>query len=66
MVRVAVDAMGGDRAPEEIVAGALEARADGIQPILFGPRGLETRVSLQIYCEHDDVKRLADAVNRLP
>jgi phosphate acyltransferase len=42
MVRVAVDAMGGDRAPEEIVAGALEARADGIQPILFGPQGLDT------------------------
>jgi phosphate acyltransferase len=42
MVRVAVDAMGGDRAPEEIVAGALEARAGGIQPILFGPQGLDT------------------------
>ena len=42
MVRVAVDAMGGDRAPEEIVAGALEASADGIQPILFGRRGLDT------------------------
>ena len=40
--RVAVDAMGGDRAPEEIVAGALEAQADGIEPILFGPRGLDT------------------------
>jgi isopenicillin-N epimerase len=35
-------------------------------PVFAGPRGLETRVSLQIYCEHDDVKRLADAVNRLP
>ena len=34
--RVAVDAMGGDRAPEEIVAGALEARADGIEPIAEG------------------------------
>jgi glycerol-3-phosphate acyltransferase PlsX len=37
-VRVAVDAMGGDRAPEEIVAGARAAQADGIIPILFGPR----------------------------
>jgi phosphate acyltransferase len=37
-VRVAVDAMGGDRAPEEIVAGALEARSDTIEPILFGRR----------------------------
>jgi phosphate acyltransferase len=42
MVRVAVDAMGGDRAPEEIVAGALEASGDGIEPILVGPAGLET------------------------
>jgi glycerol-3-phosphate acyltransferase PlsX len=43
MVRIAVDAMGGDRAPEEVVAGALEAAADGIEPILFGPAGLETQ-----------------------
>jgi glycerol-3-phosphate acyltransferase PlsX len=41
-VRVAVDALGGDRAPEEIVAGALEASSEAIQPILFGPRGLDT------------------------
>ena len=37
-VRVAVDAMGGDRAPEEIVAGALAAASDDVAPILFGPR----------------------------
>jgi phosphate acyltransferase len=37
-VRVAVDAMGGDRAPEEIVAGALEAASDEVAPVLFGPR----------------------------
>jgi phosphate acyltransferase len=42
MTRVAVDAMGGDRAPEEVVAGALEAAGDGIEPILLGPVGLET------------------------
>jgi glycerol-3-phosphate acyltransferase PlsX len=40
-VRVAVDALGGDRAPDEIVAGALEAAADGIDPVLFGPAGLD-------------------------
>jgi glycerol-3-phosphate acyltransferase PlsX len=34
--------MGGDRAPGEIVAGALEAASDEIQPILVGPQGLET------------------------
>ncbi len=42
MTRVAVDAMGGDRAPEEVVAGAIEAAADGIEPILYGPKGLDT------------------------
>jgi glycerol-3-phosphate acyltransferase PlsX len=38
MVRVAVDAMGGDRAPGEIVAGARAAAEAGIEPILYGPR----------------------------
>lgn len=42
MIRVAVDALGGDRAPEEIVRGAIDARSDDIEPILFGPAGLET------------------------
>jgi glycerol-3-phosphate acyltransferase PlsX len=37
-IRVAVDAMGGDRAPEEIVAGALAARSDTVDPVLFGRR----------------------------
>jgi glycerol-3-phosphate acyltransferase PlsX len=37
-VRVAVDAMGGDRAPEEIVAGALAAASDTVEPVLFGRR----------------------------
>jgi glycerol-3-phosphate acyltransferase PlsX len=37
-IRVAVDAMGGDRAPEEIVAGALTARSDAVEPVLFGRR----------------------------
>jgi glycerol-3-phosphate acyltransferase PlsX len=39
--RIAVDAMGGDRGPEEIVAGALDARSDTLTPVLFGPPGLE-------------------------
>jgi phosphate acyltransferase len=41
-VRVAVDAMGGDRGHEEIVAGALEAASDRVQPVLYGPAGLDT------------------------
>ena len=42
MIRVAVDALGGDRAPEEIVAGAADAASADIQPILYGPPGLDT------------------------
>jgi phosphate acyltransferase len=40
-IRVAVDALGGDRAPDEIVAGALDARSDAVQPVLFGPASLD-------------------------
>jgi glycerol-3-phosphate acyltransferase PlsX len=42
VIRVAVDALGGDRAPDEIVAGALDAAGDSIQPVLYGPLGLDT------------------------
>ncbi len=41
MTTVAVDALGGDRAPDEVVAGAVEAASDTIRPILFGPAGLD-------------------------
>jgi len=43
MSRVAVDAMGGDRGPDEIVAGAVDAASDRLQPVIVGPKGLETR-----------------------
>jgi phosphate acyltransferase len=42
MIRVAVDAMGGDRAPGEVVAGAAEAASPQIQPVLYGSAGLDT------------------------
>ena len=42
-IRVAVDALGGDRGPEEIVEGALGVASDDIQPVLFGPRGLDAK-----------------------
>ena len=42
MTRVAVDALGGDRAPEQVVAGALEAASPSIEPVLFGLAGLDT------------------------
>jgi glycerol-3-phosphate acyltransferase PlsX len=41
MIRVAVDARGGDNAPAEIVAGAARAASARVQPVLYGPRGLE-------------------------
>ena len=41
MIRVAVDALGGDRAPDEIVAGAAAAASPEIQPTLFGPASLD-------------------------
>jgi glycerol-3-phosphate acyltransferase PlsX len=42
VTRIAIDAMGGDRAPDEIVAGALEAVSPQITPVLVGPAGLDT------------------------
>jgi glycerol-3-phosphate acyltransferase PlsX len=41
MIRVAVDALGGDRGPGEIVHGAVDARADGLEPVLVGPASLD-------------------------
>ena len=41
MIRVAVDALGGDCPPEEIVAGAVDAASSEIWPVLFGPPTLE-------------------------
>jgi glycerol-3-phosphate acyltransferase PlsX len=42
-VRVAVDAMGGDKGPDEIVAGALEAASETVKPVLYGPSRLDTQ-----------------------
>ena len=35
--------MGGDRGPDEVVRGALEAARDGISPVVYGPASLDTR-----------------------
>jgi glycerol-3-phosphate acyltransferase PlsX len=42
-VRVAVDALGGDKAPEEVILGALDAAVEGVEVTLYGPAGLETQ-----------------------
>jgi phosphate acyltransferase len=41
-VRVAVDAMGADRPPDEIVRGAVEVRSPEVEPLIVGSPGLET------------------------
>jgi len=68
VARIAVDAMGSDGDPGEIVAGALAARAEGIEPILFGdaavdPEGLELHETTSVI-EMDESP--ADAVRAKP
>ena len=41
MPRVAVDALGGDKAPDEVILGAREAADSGIDVVLYGPAGLD-------------------------
>src|SRR5919201_3250912 len=43
MTRIAVDAMGADRGPAEIVAGAKDAASTQLEPVIVGPRGLDTQ-----------------------
>jgi glycerol-3-phosphate acyltransferase PlsX len=68
MPRIAVDAMGGDRGPDEVVAGALEARAEGIEPVLFGDasldaHGLELHATTEVIAMHE---KPAEAVRAKP
>ena len=46
MLPIAVDAMGGDRSPGEIVEGAKQAAAAGIPIVLVGPADLASRVDI--------------------
>ena len=41
-LRVAVDALGGDCTPDEIVAGAVAAATAEISPVVYGPADLQT------------------------
>ena len=60
MIRVAVDALGGDHAPEEIVGGAVAAVSDQIRPTLFGPSGLDTHdLPLEHIVDHPKARALA-------
>jgi glycerol-3-phosphate acyltransferase PlsX len=46
MLPIAIDAMGGDRSPDEIVVGARNAAAMGIAVVLVGPADLADRVDI--------------------
>ena len=46
MLPIAVDAMGGDHAPDAIVAGARSAAASGTPVVLVGPANLAERVDI--------------------
>ncbi len=48
MLPVAVDAMGGDRAPDAIIDGAAKAAAKGVPVVLVGPATLSERTDLPL------------------
>jgi len=50
-IRIAVDAMGGDDAPEAIIAGALRAASDEIEPILVGRLGIDPQGLAHVVAE---------------
>ncbi len=49
MLPVAVDALGGDKAPSDIIAGAQQAADSGIPVVLVGPADLAGRGSLPLH-----------------
>ena len=68
MIRVAVDAMGADRGPDEIVAGAVEAASPQIVPVIHGPPGLHT-YGLELVEAPDVIgmdEKPADAIREKP
>jgi len=68
LARVAVDALGGDKAPDEVILGARDAAADGIDVILFGPAGLDTQglPLVETTQEIDMADKPAEAVRAKP
>lgn len=67
-IRVAVDALGGDHAPAEVVAGAVTAASDGLAPILFGPASLDPNGLELVACTDaiDMHEKPAEAVRAKP
>ena len=68
MPRIAVDAMGGDRGSDAVVAGALAACGDRLTPILYGDPGIATQ-GLELVETHGVVEmddKPAEAVRAKP
>ncbi len=63
MLPIAVDALGGDKAPGEIVAGAREAVAAGIDVILVGPRDLAGRDGFELIEASEVIEMHEDAAS---
>jgi phosphate acyltransferase len=68
VARIAVDALGGDRGPAEVIAGALDASRQGIDVVLYGPPALDTR-GLELVPAAETIgmnEKPADAVRSKP
>jgi phosphate acyltransferase len=68
VARIAVDALGGDRGPAEVIAGALEASRQGIDVVLYGPETLDAQ-GLELVQASEKIEmheKPADAVRAKP
>jgi glycerol-3-phosphate acyltransferase PlsX len=63
MLPIAVDALGGDKAPGEIISGAREALAAGIDVILVGPRDLAGREGFDLIEASEVIEMHEDAAS---
>ncbi|MFM7829583.1 MAG: phosphate acyltransferase PlsX [Actinomycetota bacterium] len=63
MLPIAVDAMGGDKAPAEILAGAREALAAGIEVVLVGPNDLANREGFELIAAGEVIEMHEDAAS---
>ena len=63
MLPIAVDALGGDKAPDEIIAGAREAVAAGIDVVLVGPRDLIGREGFKLIEASEVIEMHEDAAS---
>lgn len=64
-VRIAIDAMGGDHAPDEIVAGALRAREElGVEVLLVGdPQQIQSKLPPKTNLEKIEIVNAEDAIS---